>query len=62
MRFIDHGDCFSLYTSNNKNLTAPELKIKLKGYQKEKRNAVQNTLRASKRKKVHKSTAPYILK
>lgn len=61
IRFNDHGDRFSLHT-NNKNLTAPELKIKLKEYKKEKRNAVKNTLRGNKRKKVHKSTAPYVLK
>ncbi|XP_032793277.2 uncharacterized protein LOC116930043 [Daphnia magna] len=50
IRFNDHGDRFSLHT-NNKNLTAPELKIKLKEYKKEKRNAVKNTLRGNKRKK-----------
>jgi hypothetical protein len=61
IRFNYHGDRFSLHT-NNKHLIVPELKIKLKEYKKEKRNVVQNFLRANKRKKVHKSRALYVLK
>lgn len=61
IRFNYHGDRFSLHTYN-KHLTAPEFKIKLKEYKKEKRNVVQNFLRTNNRKKVPKSRAPYVLK